>query len=86
MKESYYRATVNTPYGKFLIVVLSTEQDARADIRRAASVEFPAHIALVKVTDFCKTNSRIISRLDPIKKCVGMGNTQWGWISKERCK
>lgn len=81
MKTSIFKATVNTPYGLFMVAVDSTAHDAKSDIKSAILSDLPSHVGQVQVSEVKKSSRRIIATMDELKRC-NSSNGQWGWIKK----
>jgi hypothetical protein len=78
-----YKAQVDTPFGYYLVAVLSTEAYARGDIYNAIGTELTGIGKTVRIKgEVKKSNRRILGGLSPLKKCYTRGE-QWGWISNK---
>ena len=60
MKTQLYRAEADTPFGTYIIVVESTQQDAKADMRTALRAEFHVYPAQVIIEEEISKTNRFI--------------------------
>ncbi len=80
MKLAIYKATITSPFGKFVIAVESNAYDAKQDMRTAALTELRCHNGLLRIGDVTKSSRQLIKNMDAIKSCgVEIG---WSWIKK----
>lgn len=76
MKLNIFKATVTSPFGKFIVAVESDSLGARTDIYSAALAELRCHIGLLKIGDVAKSSRGITLKMDSI--------CDWAWIRKTK--
>lgn len=78
----FYKAQIDTPFGLFLIAVISTRETARQDIYSAVYAEFPVQYGSIKIKgDVQKSNKRIITKMYAIKQALSNGKN-WAFIKR----
>jgi hypothetical protein len=78
MKLAIFKATVTSPFGKFVVAVESNSYDARTDIRTAALSELRCNTGLLRIGDITKSSRRILQSMDDVRLC------EWAWIRKSK--